>query len=288
MHILLLNTNPVVSRLLSLCIREEGIVLEEITDISMMKHDQYDIAFIDDGSYVSEVQDLLPNLKIGKKVFLSGKHGSIVALENFDEVITKPFLPSQITAVIEGFSAKAEVMEDHKEEPFIFPLSQEEPITDITETDEKTEKKSIETLQDPEVLDSHEIERIKALLEEDENDEEVLQIEDEDAYEARKVEVITEHLEADGLEIISEDEIVNILSTEPEKKQMNKKKAKKAKKSQKMEKAEKKRSKKAPKEETYTFEEALIAAIEGMKPKKIKKLLKDAEVTIKINFKDKK
>ena len=279
MHILLLNTNPVVSRLLSLCIREEGIVLEEITDLSMLKRDRYDIVFIDDSSYVSEVQDVLPNLRIGKKIFLSGKHGTVVSLEDFDEVITKPFLPSQITAVIESFSAKAEVMEDHKEEPFIFPLSQEERTDDIMETEEHTEKENIEISQDPEVLDSHEIERIKALLEEDENDEEILQIEDEDAYEARKVEVITEHLEADGLEIISEDEIVDILSTKTKKKKMQKNKTKKA---------EKKRSKKAKKEETYIFEEALIAAIEGMKPKKIKKLLKDAEVTIKINFKDKK
>jgi len=285
MHILLLNTNPVVSRLLSLCIREEDIVLEEITDMSMMKRDRYDIVFIDDNAYVAEVQDVLPDLKIGKKIFLSGKHGTVVALEDFDEVIMKPFLPSQITTVIENFSDREETTEEHTEASFIFPLSQEEPIDEITQTEENTEKENRESSEDPKVLDSHDIERIKALLEEDEHDEEILQIEDEDAYEARKVEVITEHLEADGLEIISEDEIVNILSTKPEKKKINKKKAKKAKK---VEKVEKKRSKKAQKEEVYTFEEALIAAIEGMKPKKIKKLLKDAEVTIKINFKDKK
>jgi hypothetical protein len=286
MNILLLNTNPVVSRLLSLCIRKEDMVLEEITDLSMVKRDKYDIAFIDDNAYVPEVQDVLPNLMIGKKIFLSGKLGSVVALEDFDEVITKPFLPSQITAVIERFSHNAEVMEEHKEESFIFPLSQEERRDETAQTEEELEKaekteKNIEMSQDPEVLDSHEIERIKALLEEDEDedDEEVLQIEDEEAYEARKVEVITEHLEADGLEIISEDEIISILSTKPKKKKTNKKKTKKEK---------KKRSKKAEKEETYTFEEALIAAIEGMKPKKIRKLLKDAEVTIKINFKDKK
>ena len=282
MNILLLNTNPVVSRLLSLCIRKEDMVLEEVADLSMVKLDQYDIAFIDDNAYVPEVQDVLPNLMIGKKIFLAGKQGSIASLEVFDEVITKPFLPSQITVVIERFSSNAEVTEAHKEESFIFPLSQEEHKDETEQTEEesaKSEKDSIEISQDPEVLDSNEIERIKALLEEDENDEEVLQIEDEKAYEARKVEVITEHLEADGLEIISEDEIVSILSTKPKKKKKNKKKAKKA---------EKKRAKKAEKEETYTFEEALIAAIEGMKPKKIKKLLKDAEVTIKINFKDKK
>lgn len=279
MHILLLNTNPVVSRLLSLCIREEGIVLEEITDLSMMKRDRYDIMFIDDDSYVPEVQDVLPNLKIGKKIFLSGKHGTVVSLEDFDEVITKPFLPSQITAVIERFYAKEETREVHNEASFIFPLSQEERTDDMAQTEENSEQDSIETVQDPEVLDSHEIERIKALLEEDETDEEVLQIEDEGEYEARKVEVITEHLEADGLEIISEDEIVDILSTKNKKKKMKKNKTKKS---------EKKRSKKVKEEETYTFEEALIAAIEGMKPKKIKKLLKDAEVTIQINFKDKK
>ena len=278
MNILLLNTNPVVSRLLSLCIRKEDMVLEEITDLSMVKRDKYDIAFVDDNAYVAEVQDILPNLMIGKKIFLSGKQGSVAALEDFDEVITKPFLPSQITAVIEHFSNHAEVTEEHKEENFIFPLTQEERRDETMQT-EKAEKESVEISQDPEVLDSQEIERIKALLEEDEDDEEVPQIEDEEAYEARKVEVITEHLEADGLEIISEEEIVSILSTKPEKKKMKKKKAKKA---------EKKRSKKGQKEETYTFEEALIAAIEGMKPKKIKKLLKDAEVTIKINFKDKK
>lgn len=285
MNILLLNTNPVVSRLLSLCIRKEDMVLEEITDLSMVKLDKYDIAFIDDNAYVPEVQDVLPNLMIGKKIFLAGKQGGAVALEDFDEVITKPFLPSQITAVIERFSKHAEVKEAHKEESFIFPLSQEERSDETVQPEEeaeKAEKENKELSQDPEVLDSHEIERIKALLEEDENNEEVLHIEDEEAYEARKVEVITEHLEADGLEIISEDEIVSILSTKPEKKKTKKKKAKKA------EKTEKKRSKKDKKEETYTFEEALIAAIENMKPKKIKKLLKDAEVTIKINFKDKK
>ncbi len=282
MHILLLNTNPVVSRLLSLCIRGEDMVLEEITEMAMIKQDSYDIVFIDDNSYVSEIQDVLPNLKIGKKIFLSGKHGTVVALEDFDEVIMKPFLPSQITAVIERFSKHAEAGEAQKEESFIFPLSQEE---ETAQTEEEAEKENREISQDPEVLDSHEIERIKALLEEDENEEDLPRIEDEEAYEARKVEVITEHLEADGLEIIAEDEIVSILSTKHEKEKTKKKKAKKAKK---IGRAEKKRSQKDKKEETYTFEEALIAAIENMKPKKIKKLLKDAEVTVKINFKDKK
>jgi len=288
MNILLINTNPVVSRLISLCIRKEETVLEEVTDVSAVKLDTYDIVFVDDASYVETARRYMENLMSDKKVFLSGKNVPEVSVSDFDEVILKPFLPSQISTVLEDVEASFLEEAEEKKTSFIFPLSQEEHTDDMTQTEEHTEEENGEISQDSAVLDGNEIERIKALLEEDENDEEVLQIEDEDMYEARKVEVITEHLEADGLEIISEDEIVNILSAKPEKKKTNKKKAKKAKKSQKMEKSEKKRSKKASKEETYTFEEALIAAIEGMKPKKIKKLLKDAEVTIKINFKDKK
>ncbi len=287
MNILLINTNPVVSRLIALCIREKGTVLEEVTDLSAVKLDKYDMVFVDDGAYVPEVQDALKNLMFSKTILLSGKHGSVDALEAFDEVITKPFLPSQITAVIESFAEREEVTDESREEGFIFPLRQEENLDKMTQTEDDVKEGNIELLQDPEILDSHEIERIKALLEEDENDEEALQIEEGEDYETRKVEVIKEHLKADGLEIISEDEIVNILSSKTGKKKAKKEKEKtdKAKK----EKTEKvKKSKKNKKEKIYTFEEALIAAVEGMKPKKIKKLLKGAEVTIKINFKDKK
>ncbi len=92
--------------------------------------------------------------------------------------------------------------------------------------------------------------------------------------ETRKIKVITEQLASDGLDIVKEDEIVEILSNLESKEKAKKEKSKKVKK------------KKAKKEANYSFEEALIAAIEGMKPRKIKKLLKDAEITIKINFKD--
>ena len=273
MNILLINTNPVVSRLISLCTREEDTVLEEVTDVSAVKRDTYDIVFIDDSSYVAEVEKLLQHLLLGKKIFLSGKNVSDDIVPMCDEVILKPFLPSQITAVLEGFNVLETDVTEENEKHFIFPLSTEESQLE-DDTLELDEDEDLQIKESPEmILDSKEIDRIKALLEEDE-DEVVLELEDETDYESRKVEVITEHLEADGLEIVNEDEIIDILSKKKKKKKSKKEKnQKKAKKS---------------KEESYTFEEVLIAAIEDMKPKKIKKLLKDAEVTIKINFKDKK
>jgi hypothetical protein len=279
MNILLINTNPVVSRLISLCTRAEDTVLEEVTDVSAVKLDSYDMVFVDDASYVAEVRQLLQNLSFSKKVSLLGKETDETLFEDFDDLIKKPFLPSQVTAVIESLSVSEEEVQESEEKHFIFPLS--------TEVESAEEEETLDELEIAEkskmILDSNEIERIKALLD-DEDELESLVLEDEKDLETRKVEVITEHLEADGLEIVSEDEIIDILSNNSDSE-----KPKKEKKQKKMKK-EKKKSKKNKKaeEETYTFEETLIAALEGMKPKKIKKLLKGAEVTIKINFKDEK
>lgn len=263
MNILLINTNPVVSRLISLCMRDDDTVFEEVRDANLIVLDRYDIVFVDDASYMDGLKDTLTNLMIRKKVFLSAKNSSEDSLDYFDEVIQKPFLPSQITALLEGLD---EIENDTKEitnEHFIFPLS-----TEGNTIEDEIEEEEIE-LEEPnkaEVLDSREIDRIKALLEDDDMELEPVEIEHGIDYETRKVEVITEHLEADGLKIVNEEEYVDTLS----------KKSKKIKK-------EKKK-----KEKTFSFEEALIAAVEGMKVKKIKKLLKGADVTINISFKDKK
>lgn len=263
MNILLINTNPVVSRLISLCMRDDDTVFEEVRDANLIVLDRYDIVFVDDASYMDGLKDTLTNLMIRKKVFLSAKNSSEDSLDYFDEVIQKPFLPSQITAVLEGLD---EIENDTKEitnEHFIFPLSTE---GNTIEDEIEEEEIELEESNKAEVLDSREIDRIKALLEDDDMELEPVEIEHGIDYETRKVEVITEHLEADGLKIVNEEEYVDTLS----------KKSKKIKK-------EKKK-----KEKTFSFEEALIAAVEGMKVKKIKKLLKGADVTINISFKDKK
>lgn len=278
MNILLINTNPVVSRLVSLCMRDRSITFEEVDLVSEVSGTYYDIVFIDDASYHDEVAAFLDTINIAKVVFLSSRDSGEEIGGIFDAVIKKPFLPSQIQAVLDSFKNEETSLlskkENEVEEHFIFPLSsdeetskeEEEVIKENAATSAEEEKKKA-----PKVLDSRDIEQIKALLEEDEDEIlPLIDLEDEAEYEVRKVEMITQKLEEDGLEIVGEDEIIKALSQKPKKK---KEKAKKI-------------GKKKKKEEVYTFEEALLAAIEGMKPKKIKKLLRGAEVTIKIRFKD--
>ncbi len=163
---------------------------------------------------------------------------SLELIESFDAIVEKPFLPSQIRDI----------------------------LREVTQT---VNMKS--AVKRTEILNSNEINKIKEILQENIDDDSV--IGDEDNYEARKIEVITEHLEADGLDIIEENDIVNVLSN----------------KSEKIENKKKKKFKKKYKKSLNninTVEEALLFAIKNMQTKEIKKLLKDAEVTITIKFKD--
>jgi len=102
MNILLINTNPVVSRLISLCTRDDGTFFEEVTDVNAVTLDRYDVVFVDDASYVNGLKDTLKNFMIRKKVFLSSKNSNDDPLDYFDKVIKKPFLPSQINTVLKS------------------------------------------------------------------------------------------------------------------------------------------------------------------------------------------
>ena len=237
MNILLINTSPVVSRLISIFVNEKTF-LDEPKNTSELKLSKYDLVFVDDDSYILEIEQLLKNTPFLKKVLLSSKKMPDSIVEYFDEVIQKPFLPSQIREVIDS-------------------------------TSKYIKQNSIKnsTFEKSNILDKNEISKIKDLLDDSEEDKNFLI--DEDNYESRKVEVITEHLESDGLEIVKEDEIVNILSEKPNDKKKKIKRKKISKNSE-------------------TFEDKLLLAVERMGTKKLKRLLKGAEINISIKFKDNK
>lgn len=299
MKILLININPVVSRLFGLCTRDEHINLDEVVSAETVEKFSYDIVFVDEASYVDDVQDLLEVLEARKKVFISYAGE---AMRGFDETVKKPFLPSQIINIIKSITVNDSVEREEEiaveEDISIFPLSSEneeaedEILPDIfpmsteeKETDEMLELE--ENVNLPEVLDSGEIAKIKALLDMDDEiaeNEDALSLSD-DEYEARKVKVIKEQLIADGLEIVEEDEIIEELShdfvnsEEEADEKPSKKKKNKTKKKQKQE-------IKLNEEELSRIEEAIMATLSQMKPKKIKKLLKGKETKVKIKLED--
>lgn len=291
MKILLINTNPVVSRLLTLCIRDKHTVLDEVESADAVKNVQYDIIFVDEASYVDKIKTLLEKSKARQKVFISYSAESVVG---FDETIKKPFLPSQIINVIDNvdMSVPYEKEEEFVEENniSIFPLSsekesvEEEALPDIfslpIEDEEVDDVLELEEDARPEILNSDEIEKIKALLDMDdeiaENEDDALLSEDE--YEARKVKVIKEQLIADGLEIVEENEIVEELSITAldTYKEIDKQ----------LDKNKKKKETGFSEDELSRIEDAIVMALNKMKPKKIKKLLKGKKTEIKIKLED--
>ena len=287
MHILLINANPVVSRLLLLCTRDDTVLLDEVVAVGDAQGDAYDIIFVDESSYSRDVSDLLVKHGASKKVFISYRSD---AMRGFDVTIKKPFLPSQITDIIKErtvqeretpITEESVVIENNETEeevPSIFPLN--------IDDDDVEEVLVIDDSQDdsvPTVLDNDEIEKIKALLDMDDDVEVPEEVLSEEEIEVRKVELIKEQLIADGLEIVDEDEIVEELSinldgtlrkdseTAPKKEKKKKKKSKKI---------------KFTEENMERIEDAVEMAMAMMSKKQMKKLLKGEEIEVRIKLED--
>ncbi len=232
MHILLVNTNPVVSRLISLNTRDDATIhVDEINGSEMIPGEWYDVVFLDEKCCDTEVIGAyLQKVRAGRKILFSSQKENSV--EGIDRVIMKPFLPSEITAVLESILQNKEM------------AAEEEPLS----PDESGEANEDSGKEEILILDGQEIELIKQLL----LDEEQEAVEDQ------------------GSEVESESAIV-----EEQDKPEKRKKPKKKKKS-------KTASKTKGKE--MRFEENLLEALVEMKPKKIRKLLEGAEVSIAIRF----
>jgi len=280
MNILLINANPVVSRLLVLCTRDVAVVLDEVTTVEDVQSSAYDIVFVDEASYGHDVSDLLGRLDRPKKVFISYRSDAMIG---FDITIKKPFLPSQITDIIKEIEVQEidtsieeeelVMQSDEKEEevPSIFPLTTEDD-TMVT------------------VLDSDEIEKIKALLDMDDDLEIIDELLSDDEIEARKVALIKEQLIAEGLEIIEEDKIVEELSVNLDGtlKKKNKTKVKKStQKKQNKNKKNKSKKLKFTEENMEHIEDAVEMAMATMTRKQMKKLLKGKEIEMHIKLEDK-
>ncbi len=305
MKILLINANPVVSRLLALCTRDTHLLLDEVSGVDEIKDVAYDLLFVDDGSYVDNIDPLLANGRLRKTVFIAYDKDTD---KGFDEIIQKPFLPSQIIKVIESVDM-SEAVDTAKENHFIFPLASEEssrekegelsifspeaedekpeevlefPDEMLNEIENEDEESEFPEALPLEVLDSKEIEKIKALLEMD--DEEIESVEDlsEEEVALRKVEVIKEQLISEGVEILDELEIVDVLSNKTKEKKALK--CKKSKLKHKKDQKKKQNTLHCSKEELSQLESAMTQSLISLKPKQIKKFLKGKKIELKIKL----
>ena len=183
MRILLINTNPVVSRLFKLAGVNSEMALDEVENIDHIHQVSYAMVCVDDSAYSEQVQLFIDALEGVKRVFIS--YGS-KEMEGFDLSIKKPFLPAQISYLIQTVEQDDALHDTHKSK------------------------------SDTKILDTQEIEKIKTLLKMDDEmavDASMIPL-SEEGYEARKVEVIKEQLLSEGLQLIEEKDMVEAVSNQ--------------------------------------------------------------------------
>jgi len=130
MKILLINSNPVVSRLTALSARKESVALDEIKDISELKNGNYNIVFVDAESFTKEISNFLKNSNITKRVcFYTQDDKNRDNIFNFE--ILKPFLPSEVSAILRD--TKIEMEQEENLDIDIDNSKQKEEYLDLSE-----------------------------------------------------------------------------------------------------------------------------------------------------------
>jgi len=138
MYILLVNTNPVVSRLISLNTRNDAdIQIDEINGHEKVPRQRYDAVFIDEKCCSEDlIREYVQKVTAGEKVLFSTEKKS--SIEGINRVITKPFLPSEISTLLQMILLNSDLETEEEEES-------------LPEENES-------------ILDSDEIEKIKQIL----------------------------------------------------------------------------------------------------------------------------
>ena len=146
MKILLINNNPVVSRLTALSARKENVSLDEIKNISELKASNYNIIFVDGESFNNDVSNIIRNSGVEKRVLFYSQ-GEEDNQSMFTQTILKPFLPSEVSEILRDskLSLLKEKEESKKEEikkPVVFD--------DLVEENREKELETLNVLDEKE------------------------------------------------------------------------------------------------------------------------------------------
>jgi len=194
MDILLINKNPVVSRLIQLCATQVGISVVCMKSLQIDDIKENTIVIIDDGLFTTDIKDILESTHIGYRVLLVSKGFTQDRLVIFDDIVHKPFVPSRILDILTF------AIEELKKNTSYKIISE---LSSVDSEDKNTTQ----------ILDQNELNKIKTILEQSEerNFSEI------DDIEERKLQAFTEHLLSDGVEITSEDEYIQSITKKPKK-----------------------------------------------------------------------
>ena len=208
MNILLVNDNPVVTKLVTLSAQKTGDELEIVNDMEQINAKSYDLLIFDNERFDPMLFDaLISEVTFARKLFMGSR--DIDKPDGFDVMVNKPFLPTDLVElftdishelenlpsdempVFEEMALDEEINLEHLDDDDTVDLEQNMAISDDEETMDLDS--AIEALSDEEVdLDD-------ALHLEAESDEVSLEVTDE-VTEALEEDVLDSILDKDDLE----------------------------------------------------------------------------------------
>ena len=195
MEILLLNANPVVSRLIELCAKQVDIDVVKIDTLDSNDIQADSIVIVDDGVLDSGIKNILESTYMGYRVLLISKGFEDEGMVVFDDIVQKPFVPSRIIDIITSAVNHTKEIKVHT------PNNKEIHISTANK-------------QTTNILDPLEVDKIKQILDQNENIKDTL---DNDDIEAKKIQAFKEHLLSDGIEITNEEEYIQSITKKPKK-----------------------------------------------------------------------
>jgi DNA-binding response OmpR family regulator len=107
MKIVLINKNPVVSKLIELSIKNTDYKIIETEDVNIINED-YDLFIIDDSCYNADMAQMLSNKNV---ILLTNVKTSSDESQKF-KILSKPFLPTQLFNLINLCSSNQTISQE--------------------------------------------------------------------------------------------------------------------------------------------------------------------------------
>ncbi len=193
MNILLLNDNPVVTKLVTLSAQKTGSEILIVNNMEEILGGSYDLLIVDEALYTPALMDELKSKISYKRSLYMLSRGS-QSIDEFDHEVKKPFLPTDLVELLSSISAAVLKMKDepvnleHVELEENFDLNKNldhEVLTDsdiddgfnLDDFDLNLDDIDLDNLNiaDDEIgsiLDQDEVQEVKNLLDEEESDKE--------------------------------------------------------------------------------------------------------------------
>ncbi len=187
MNILLFNDNPVVRKLVALSAQKTKDDLSVVWSADEIEEGKYDLLIVDDGLYDDEVFDTINSrIDVQSRLLMATRGKAVPA--GFDNVINKPFLPTDLVdmlvqiekkiASLEEYSAKN--TDDRNTDESAYSINLEDTLSDFQnvsldeyDAEESEDEYDIDALENSDekltettILDHEEVQEVQGLLEE--------------------------------------------------------------------------------------------------------------------------